>query len=59
MEPVDGDDTARLLGRLAGEVPVAPAPVGRVVDAARQLRRRQLLIAAVLLLAVSLLVALL
>jgi len=48
---VDGDeDAARLLSRVAGEVPVAPAPVGRVVDAARRQQRRRLVTAAVLLL---------
>jgi type VI protein secretion system component VasF len=52
---VDRDeDAARLLGRVAGEVPVAPAPVGRVVDAARRERRRRLLTAAVVLLLVVL-----
>ena len=49
------EDAARLLGRVAGEVPVAPAPVGRVLDAARRRRRRQLLTAAVVLLLLALL----
>jgi type VI protein secretion system component VasF len=58
---VDRDeDAARLLDRMAGEVPVAPAPVGRVVDAARRRRRRQLATATVVvLLAVLVLLALL
>jgi len=36
------DEAARLLDRVAGDVPVAPAPVRRVVDAGRRQRRRQL-----------------
>ena len=46
------EEAARLLDRVAGEVPVLPAPVSRLVDAARrQQRRRQLaaLVAVVLL----------
>ena len=39
------EEAARLLDRMAGEVPVAAAPVDRVVDAARRQRRRQLLTA--------------
>jgi hypothetical protein len=53
---VDRDeDAARLLDRVAGEVPVAPAPVERVLDAARRRRRRQLLTAAVVILLLALL----
>ena len=44
MDP--DEDAARLLERMAGEVPVAPAPVGRVMDAARRLRRRRRLLTA-------------
>jgi hypothetical protein len=58
---VDRDDAARLLGRMAGEVPVAPAPVDRLVGAARRQRRRRfwtvilvlLLVVGALLLALS------
>ena len=49
---MDRDEAARLLGRMAGEVPVAPAPVDRLVDAARRQRRRQLWTAAVVVLLV-------
>jgi hypothetical protein len=48
--PVDDADAARLLGRAADEVPVPPAPVSRLLDAARRQRRRQLLATAVLVL---------
>ena len=40
------DEAARLLDWVAGEVPVAPAPVARVMDAARRRRRLQILTAA-------------
>jgi hypothetical protein len=57
---VDRDeDAARLLDRVAGAVPVAPAPVGRVVDAARRQRRRQLMTAFVVLLLALLILAVL
>jgi hypothetical protein len=53
---VDRDeDAARLLDRMADDVPVAPAPVGRVMDAARRRRRRQQLTAAAVLLLLALL----
>jgi hypothetical protein len=53
---VDRDkDAARLLDRVAGEVPVTPAPVARVLDAVRRRRRRQLLTAAAFLLLLALL----
>jgi hypothetical protein len=39
--PVDDDEAARLLGRVAGAVWVAPAPVHRLVDSARRARRRR------------------
>ncbi len=39
--PVDADEAARLLDRVAGEVAVAPAPVERLVHAARRQRRRR------------------
>ena len=42
MERDVDDEAARLLDRVAGDVPVAPAPVRRVVDAGRRQRRRQL-----------------
>ena len=52
-------DAARLLDQVAAAVPVAPAPVGRVVGAARRRRRRQLLTAvAVVLLLLALAVVL-
>jgi hypothetical protein len=44
---VDRDEAARLLGRMADQVPVAPVPVDRLVDAARRQRRRRLWTAAV------------
>ena len=63
MEPhesvTDGEEAARLLDRLAGQVPVRPAPVAKLVDDARRRHRHQLLTAvAVLVLAALLLGAL-
>ena len=49
------DEAGRLLDRVAAEVPVPPAPVGRVLDTARRRRRRQLATVAVVLLLVALL----
>jgi hypothetical protein len=57
---VDPDEeAARLLDRVAGQVPVPPAPLDRLRDAGRRQRRRQLLTAAavVLLIVVALLAA--
>ena len=55
---VDGEQAARLLDRMAGEVPVRPAPLGRLVDAGRRRRRRQLVTALVVLGLLLLLLAL-
>jgi heme A synthase len=35
------EEAVRLLDRVAGAVPVAPAPVGRLVDVARRQQRRR------------------
>ena len=60
MERDADDEAARLLDRVAGDVPVAAAPVRRVVDAGRRRRRRHWLgIAFAVLLAGSVLLALL
>ena len=55
MERFHDEEAARLLGRVAGEVPVPPAPVGRLVDAGRRQHRRRLLTAAVVVLVIVLL----
>jgi ferric-dicitrate binding protein FerR (iron transport regulator) len=56
---VDPDEeAARLLDRVADQVPVPPAPLDRLRDAGRRQRRRQLLtVAAVVLLALLVLLA--
>jgi heme A synthase len=41
MERDVDEEAARLLDRVAGEVPVTPAPVGRLVDVARRQQRRR------------------
>jgi hypothetical protein len=52
------EEAARLLDRVADQVPVPPAPLDRLRDAGRRQRRRQLLMAAaVVLLTVLLLLA--
>jgi hypothetical protein len=58
---VDPDEeAARLLDRVAGQVPVAPPPLDLLVDAGRRRRRRRLLtVATVVLLALALLLTLL
>jgi ferric-dicitrate binding protein FerR (iron transport regulator) len=53
MERDVDEEAARLLDRVAGEVPVAPAPVGRLLHAARRRRRRRLLTAVAVVLAVA------
>jgi hypothetical protein len=54
---VDADEAARLLDRVADQVAVAPAPVERLVHAARrQRRRRDLLVTAELIVLVVLVV---
>ena len=39
----EDEEATRLLDRVAGKVPVSPAPVGRVVGAGRRQQRRRLL----------------
>jgi hypothetical protein len=57
-EREDDGEAARLLDRVAGEVLVPPAPVGRVVGAGRrQLRRRLLTVATVAVLLLLVLLA--
>jgi hypothetical protein len=60
MERDVDEEAARLLDRVAGEVPVPPAPLAQLVGTAMRVRRRRqlVLVLAVVLLLVLALVAL-
>ena len=51
------EEAARLLERVADQVPVAAAPVDRLLDAGRRQRRRRVVTAAVVLLVALLVLA--